>query len=243
MIELTRIEYVLQTAEDFLWAENNHPDYVRVSDERCLHEYVKHTGAKYSLIEEIINYKFSSVITNVSDPDDYSLTDAYPCIPTHPGYFIRLLAQAVGMCKTTDEIQFIDAGCGAGHNLLYAQYVFGYRLKAYGVDYNEFLVKLAKNQVERYGGISDDSIMKGDITTFDFSAYDIIYAYNPMKSTDGMRRFFENVARTARNGAICVFNNVSSGEEAMESMGKFFKPEDPVRGGFLATFTKIDTLI
>ena len=173
-------------------------------------------------LENFIIRRFNLVCGKIEDPEDKSYFDhdmtfslqPYPYIPSYIDPFIRVVVKAMKEVRK-ESPTFIDAGCGIGDKIKLANWL---GCKAYGVEYSKFLINIA-TQIHRR--IADD-IFLGDITTFDFSPYDIIYAYNPMQSREGMYAFFNNVHKTAKNGTICAFINVGSGHEAMRKVGDKF---------------------
>ncbi len=174
------------------------------------------------------------LIGRMADPDvNYHdlgrEVDNYPCIPLDPDTFILLLAEGVKLLDTKNlhKIKFCDAGCGVGDKVILASDIFN--LDSFGVEYDPFIYKIARNRLFK-------KAILGDITTHDFSPYDIIYAYNPMHSYEGMKKFFDNLVKTARNGAIILLANVSSGGEAFQTVEKYFtvKHGNESGGGLVA---------
>jgi hypothetical protein len=154
--------------------------------------------------------------------------DAYPYIPLWSDEFIFTMHKATKLLRTkTDTIRFVDAGSGMGDKVLLAQTFFDCVFKTTaniweGVEYNPFLVSPAKALRRTI------NVKQGDITTWDFKSYNLIYAYNPMTRPDGMEAFFKNVINTADDDIICVFYNVDSGWHAMSNpeIKKHFESND-----------------
>lgn len=168
----------------------------------------------YSLDAHLI--RTYNLIDNMSDPDENYSEEVnsnypYPCIPLSPSRFLELVAKG---CKLfgNGSPRFIDAGCGVGDKVKLASMFFN---DCAGVDYNNLMYKIATCR-------SFGEIFLGDITTFNFSEYGVIYAYNPMQSSSGMLRFFNNVINTAKKGTICIFKNVDSGTEALSKVKRKF---------------------
>lgn len=154
----------------------------------------------------------------------------YECIPLYMGRFIEDLqiASKIKPRKNPRDIKFIDAGCGVGDKTAIASF-FGFN--AYGVDYSSFYIECCRAfKGDRFS--EDKRFMLGDITTFNFSGYNIIYAYNPMQTVEGMYKFFDNVFMTADPETICIFENVGTGQVALNKMKNKFAPIPKTERGF-----------
>jgi SAM-dependent methyltransferase len=162
-------------------------------------------------------FKLSNTIRNKTR------NDAYPYIPLCPSHFISLIQKAMNHIDKK-PVRFVDAGCGIGDKIKLVEYFFSY-VYASGIEYNRVLIEMAKAKYDEYNDDRID-IHTGDITKFDFSPYNLIYAYNPIQTFEGMLKFFENVIRTANPGTICAFANVYSGEDAMKRVKSRFKVID-----------------
>lgn len=192
---------------------------------RKFFENKKNHGYAPYTFNTLISYKFR-LLGHMTDPDIPRYPDKkiegmspYPCIPLSPVEFLEVLVQAKKLIKKDIRIKFIDAGCGVGDKVKLAEGIFG--LYAHGVEYSNVIYQVAKERLNGYGYIT-----KGDIRKFNFSGYDIIYSYNPMQDVEGMYEFFQNVARTADIGTVCVFVNVYSGDDALDKLDqdcKYFK--------------------
>lgn len=93
---------------------------------------------------------------------------------------------------------FIDVGAGTSAIPKIFK-MFGCE-KAVGLEYNNVLVLLD----------TDHMLIEGDMLTYDFKEYDILYSYNPLKCTKLMTKGLENVINTMKVGAKFYFQPASS---------------------------------
>ena len=138
----------------------------------------------------------------------------YPCIPLHTSRFLELVRGALDIYKGKEKTRFIDAGCGVGDKVVLASMFFDYSC---GVELSRFIASCGRS-INRLS--SRDELLEGDITTFDFSPYNIVYAYNPIQTYDGMYDFFKNLVKTASPGTVCMFANVDTGGQALDKVRK-----------------------
>ena len=134
----------------------------------------------------------------------------YQFIPLYPLAFLR--AAAIAVKANPGAASFVDCGSGYGDK----PYLFGrlYRdITPYGIEYNQKYVRAARNR-------HNFTTIHGDITTEDYSNYDIIYAYNPMNDVNGMEAYFRRVHETAKPSTICIFVNVATGGMALNKINK-----------------------
>ena len=156
------------------------------------------------------------------DYDDES-SKPYACIPLNVDRFMYLVADAVRAYKGKEKTKFIDAGCGVGDKIVLANMFFDY---TYGVELSKFIASCGRE----INNLGSTQILEGDITTFDFSPYNIVYAYNPIQTEVGMFKFFKNLVKTAKPGTVCMFANVESGDYALRKIRKLKIGSKLVRG-------------
>lgn len=137
---------------------------------------------------------------------------AYDYIAYDPFEFTIMLIVLKKLGIISKGMKFLDAGGGIGDKCYIAS------LLGMKVTNLEISSTLLKELSELYG----DSIpaVRGDITEFDYSGHDIIYAYNPICSTDGMIKFFNQVMKTARPDTVLIFLNVHYGFDALSTVMK-----------------------
>lgn len=147
----------------------------------------------------------------------------YDCIPLDVARFVRTLHKATELMKSSGintGISFVDAGSGVGDKVRVA-YDSMMVSRACGVELSKEFCAIADSLCHL--GIKN---IRADITTFDFSSFNLIYAYNPMDSVKGMTLFFENVIKTAKPGTYCMFFNVHTGGRALEKLKEHFTQVD-----------------
>lgn len=115
-------------------------------------------------------------------------------VPVKAFDFMVLAQVAYDYFKKTNKTQpkFVDAGCGPGFTLKMAEQI-GY--EAEGVENNTKHIEFAKR--------SNLTIHQGDITKYDFTPYDVFYAYVPLlKETFG--NWTEKVLKAAKPDTIFI---------------------------------------
>jgi len=152
----------------------------------------------------------------------HGLYDSYSCIPLDMTYFVIWFTKAVSLIE--GPVRFVDAGSGIGNKVKMAWFLLPRLGKwsgstATGVEFSKFYAKVAYEVLKV-------STKLGDVTTFNFTDYNLIYAYNPLCTPDGMGDFFKNVVNTAKPGTICLFFNVYTGDEAFSAYKKHFEKLD-----------------
>lgn len=90
--------------------------------------------------------------------------------------------------------KFIDIGCGYGHIINTIQKM---DMKSYGVEINENLKE----------HISDFNVFFIDIIKeyFNFSEYDIIYLYRPIKDKDKCDLLLDKIINNSKDGSIIIY--------------------------------------
>jgi SAM-dependent methyltransferase len=121
----------------------------------------------------------------------------YPYIPFDMATFIHEMEVLRQMLRPNGHIRpkFIDVGCGVGTKLIIAQQ-FGF--ECYGIELDAELVKIAKQlrfQVER-----------GNAIRADYSIYDAIYFYCPIRDPELEAKLERRIINTAKPGALIVGN-------------------------------------
>lgn len=132
----------------------------------------------------------------------------WTCIPLPNTEFIG------GMLKVMDlnpnAKTFVDAGAGLGAKMEIASKLF---------DLNASGFEISKDNIRKCKWRLKNGLHLQDITTADYSGFDIIYAYSPIMTRAGMRRFHQAVLKTAKIGALCFILDI---EHAID---KFTNPK------------------
>jgi SAM-dependent methyltransferase len=119
-------------------------------------------------------------------------SDSFGFVPINCVTLLNLLHLASRQIKRLPYYtKFIDAGCGIGLTLDFAKDM---GFKTYGVEHSQ---KLAAEARSRNHKVFEEDIMK-----FDFSPYEIVYAYRPLK--DSWPQFMLKVSNEAKVGTILI---------------------------------------
>jgi len=164
----------------------------------------------------------------------------YGFIPNNPLIILNLLIEAnkylnnLYTNQINKEIQpkFLDVGCGMGNVMIIAN-ALGF--KTYGIEFDHKIVQLVKKlhnpQIKK-------GIIKDDITTYtNYSKYDIIYYYVPIKNGDIMQDCAKRIADQAKDNAIiipCGFSYTFVKDERFKSIseGSMFIKTNKVRSTY-----------
>lgn len=141
----------------------------------------------------VLGWAFRDLLRCVWPPEDDAPPGGFRYIPIRPDHFCELLDLAVALCPGTPRPVFCDAGCGPGVNVKLAS-LMG-RVVAHGVELNRPLVDFAR-------GYSNCMIHEADIRTFDYSPYDLVYWYRPLR--DGYDEWLQHVVACVRPGAVLI---------------------------------------
>lgn len=144
----------------------------------------------------------------------------YECIPLSTYLFIEMAIEVRKLFKDKD-IKFVDAGCGVGDKLYLASMVLNPK-KFKGLELSKYIINYGSYKYRGRGLMvnGENPFILGDITTFNFKPFNLIYAYNPINGERGMYEFFLNVLNTAEVGTICWFENVHTGWGAMNRINE-----------------------
>ena len=154
---------------------------------------VKPVAAKSLSVEHEINI-FSGVLRafenfihqpllTQEEQDARAKTGAFPYIPLQLAPFLEQLFKARSILNpdwvsqrysTYPRPSFIDVGCGIGTKVLIAKQ---FCLDYYGIEINKKYVEVARKLLGDY----KKTILQGDARKHDYSPYDIIYFYCPMR--------------------------------------------------------------
>lgn len=128
---------------------------------------------------------------------DNHLLIRWNCIPTDLRAIMRdlhIIYQYLNQKRNIYTPSFIDAGCGIGYVPLIAKKIgFGHTV---GIDIEPENIKNAKELM--YG----PTFKIGDIFDEDYSKYDVIYYYCPIKVVEIQKKFELKVEREMKKGAI-----------------------------------------
>ncbi len=133
------------------------------------------------------------------------MPEAYPYVPMYTENLVRMLVFARKHAKCEAELNngtvgppnysrvfsFMDAGCGPGYTLDIAEAV-GFDRRE-GVELNPAHAEFARSEGR--------TVHTGDMLTFDFSPYSVVYSYVPIRP---FNRFTDRLAKEAKVGTLFV---------------------------------------
>lgn len=149
-----------------------------------------------ALIENTKNYD-SCIRASEIIRDNNHESGRYPYIPTNPRILSKLILSEIVPIKQKDKKSFLDAGAGSCL-IPELMSLFGFK-ESSGLEFSDFYVKLDQSK----------RLFQGDILTYNFSNWDVIYSYNPMCDHEMMKRGIDNIITTMKKGAILYFFTAS----------------------------------
>lgn len=151
---------------------------------------------------------FSRVIENHTLPIDKRKTlneNYYHYIPTND-WSIWEVAKDIKKRKIRkSKCSFIDIGCGVPLIPVLFKH-FGFK-ESIGLEYNKVF--------NTYTGF----IKNGDLFDVDFSRYDVLYSYNPIRNRTLMLKGIEHIISTMKKNAVFYFKNALFGSTELEDLG------------------------
>lgn len=142
-------------------------------------------------------HQHANAAQQTHDPIARNSLGHYHYIPYYPYRFVDCMKDIRKLFP--QHTHFVDVGCGIGDKLLLAKELVGYE-QVSGVEYDPVTFKIAEATV---GSIAS-TLMNADANTVDFSAFDVVYMYCPIREEPQMRRLFIHIARTMKEGAIIL---------------------------------------
>ncbi len=151
-------------------------------------------------IKKLVKFAFKDVKDSLQFKIHYQiekkLTKKQPYFGYIPSYEDVIVAMIDDINKSNISLEkssFIDIGCG----LPIIPKIFDILgCKEYkGLEYNDIYMLLD----------NDNYLIKGDLLTYDFSKFDILYSYNPIKDGELMAKGIKNIIKTMKPGATFYF--------------------------------------
>lgn len=169
---------------------NENPFHIQ----RIHREFPKLYGVNH--IDEIISKDERERDKNIKRKDHFYY------IPKYPETFLQCLIKINKIYGNRKS--FMDVGCGIGDKVLLSHYT-NFFSKCYGIEYSDYTYNIAKEKIEPITG--QDTIFKGDAFEHDFSPYDTIYLYCPIRERKPMKELLLHVYNTMKEDAIILFFN------------------------------------
>ena len=146
-------------------------------------------------IEKLIKFVFENVYCSIYyelGPKNY-VDDYYHYIPSKSGMLLNVIKDIQKTTKKLNTKSFIDIGCG---NPLIPKIfdILGVNVSK-GLEFDPRYLKLDKKNY----------LIQGDLLTYDFKDYDILYSYNPIKNPKLMDQGLLNIMKTMKKDAILYY--------------------------------------
>lgn len=172
--------------------------------------------------QKSIHYKIQEAVsqrTKINENKNY-----YGYIPSSAYSFLPVLMDLVNNSTNFKEKKFMDIGCGNPIIPLLFD-ILGCK-ESKGLEYEKFYILLD----QQYDG--DKKLIEGDLLTYDFKNWDILYSYNPIKDKKTMEKGLINIMKTMKKGAIFYFNPAIGIDE------KIIKKFTRIANGYIYKYTK-----
>ncbi|WP_121024013.1 hypothetical protein [Litoreibacter meonggei] len=132
------------------------------------------------------------------------MPDAHPDVALPATHFEALMHAAYRICLAQGRDappRFLDVGCGGGTKIWAALPFFP---DARGLENNPTQVKIGAAAMAKLNAPAD-CIMEADARLFDdYSSYDVIYFYRPLKDSVGLTEMEDQIMKQARPGTILI---------------------------------------
>jgi hypothetical protein len=132
------------------------------------------------------------------------LPDAHPDIALPATHFEALMHASYRICLAQGRSappRFLDVGCGGGTKIWAALPFFP---NACGLENNPTQVKVGAAAMAKLNA-PEHCIMEADARCFDdYSSYDVIYFYRPLRDADGLTEMENQIMAQARPGTILI---------------------------------------
>ncbi|PTX57754.1 hypothetical protein C8N43_2425 [Litoreibacter ponti] len=145
------------------------------------------------------------------------IADAHPDIALPATHFEALMNAAFRICRAQRREQpprFLDVGCGGGTKVFAALPFFK---ESHGLENNPSQAAVAAAVLERLDA-PRAKVIEGDARAFaEYSDYDVIYFFRPIKDPDGLRDMEDRIMAQARPGTILIapYNGFSAERDDM----------------------------
>jgi len=133
--------------------------------------------------------------------------DHYPYIKFNTKNFVRDMDK-ISRALPQNEVRFIDVGCGDGEKLVLAHAYVRNIVSATGVEYTPHTYHLGLAALERadFTGLSKRPtyLLNDDAFNLDYSAWNFIYMYCPIRSYTKMQELHRHILKTMPVGGVMV---------------------------------------
>lgn len=156
------------------------------------------------LIQLTVDTLLNTELARISKRVQRKETAYYQYISTPHYQLAQLVLYIYNNINDRPKKSFIDIGCGYP---LIPTIMFNIGFEtANGLEYNNVLSAI--NEMDFKDKTSHrNTLITGDLLTYDFNHYDVLYSYNPIHDLRLMEEGIINIMNTMRPGAIFLFNN------------------------------------
>jgi len=141
--------------------------------------------------KDTLQYRIGNLIRN---DDNGRHTENYPYIPVNSYVLAPIIEDLIKSKIKFDKKSFIDIGCGIPIIPKIFEILGCKEVK--GLEYDNLYIRM--ENPKKY-------LIKGDLLTYDFKKFDILYAYNPIYNNTLMNRGLTNIMNTMKEGATFYF--------------------------------------
>jgi hypothetical protein len=141
----------------------------------------------HNSLEYIIKQK-----TNIGHDKNY-----YGYIPIDPHTLFRLLKEEISKIEDIGSKKFLDAGAG-NSTICNIMSIMGFG-ECQGLEYRKIYVEL-----------NPLVLFRGNILTYNFKKWDVIYSYNPIIDKKMMAKGIDRIVSTMKPGAVFYFVGASN---------------------------------
>ena len=146
-------------------------------------------------------HKFANPNPQGDDGYDH---DCFADIPLPMNYFAALISVAYRVClaqKRARPMRFLDVGSGGGTKVLAATTCFEI---CHGLEYDKAYADAGAHMLNCVMPKRCTNIHGDGLTFEDYSDYDVIYFYRPMRNFDLLRQMEKRIIETSRPGTVIV---------------------------------------
>lgn len=149
---------------------------------------------------DTLQYKVGQLIKNETN---------YPYIPVDEYRLSIIIKDLIKSKIDFKNKSFIDIGCGVPIIPKIFK-ILGCK-ESSGLEFEELYCRMDH---EKY-------LIHGDLTTFNFKDYDILYSFNPIRNSELMEKGLNNIMTTMKEGSVLYF--IQAGNISKTTLNKFTK--------------------
>lgn len=167
------------------------------------------SGALHRVFEGMVNRRLKSTAASVES--DFELPEqSYDYIPFPIQRYLETLMRMDEYLSVDPDyahgtlryrpVAFLEVGCGTGRNLLLTRLSQLILLnRCAGFDLNDELIAVGQTGLDL-----EDEIFVADALQFDYSPYDVLFSYRPLKTPDAQAALEEIMVASMRDSAYLI---------------------------------------